>query len=257
MLFLLAPSKTQNFNGRDFPLHFQPLFPDKTRFLTDRLSSLTKEELSLLMKTGKKLTETTYKRFHRFEFPHQRGDAHQAFFTFQGDVYSGLETESYTREQLFYSQEHIFILSGLYGILRPLDLMYPYRLEMATKFVTPKGGNLYHFWSDTITAHLNRTLRNSGSSTIINLASKEYSRTVLRKKLQGKMIEVIFQQKKNSIYKTIPIYSKRARGLFAHFAITDSIINAADLKDFNLGGYRYMSENSTRERWVFRREEEN
>ncbi|BCL59323.1 UPF0246 protein [Desulfomarina profundi] len=252
MLLILAPSKTQTFNGRDFPLYFQPLFPDKTEFLVNQLQTMSKDELATILKTSRKLTETTYERIHSFELPLQKGHVHQAFFTFQGDVYSGIAAESYSKSQLLYCQDHIFILSGLYGILRPLDLMHPYRLEMGTKLATSRGKNLYHFWSDTITEEINRTLKDTGSTTVVNLASTEYSRTILKKKLRGKRVDVVFQQKKNSVYKTIPIHSKRARGYMTHFVINNAIEKAEDLKKFDLEGYRFHSRDSTELCWVFR-----
>jgi len=252
MLLILAPSKTQTFNGRDFPLYFQPLFPDKTELLINQLQAMSKDELAGILKTSRKLTETTYERIHSFEVPLQKGHVHQAFFTFQGDVYNGIAAESYSKDQLLYCQNHIFILSGLYGILRPLDLMHPYRLEMGTKLATSSGKNLYHFWSNTITEEINRALRNTGSTTVVNLASTEYSRTILKKKLHGKRVDVVFEQKKNSVFKTIPIHSKRARGYMTHFAISNAIENAEDLKEFDLEDYSFQPRDSTELRWVFR-----
>ncbi|WP_457575252.1 peroxide stress protein YaaA [Desulfomarina sp.] len=256
MLLILAPSKTQAFNGRDFPLYFQPLFPDKTESLINQLQAMSKDELATILKTSRKLTETTYERIHSFQIPLRKGRVHQAFFTFQGDVYRGIGTDSYNKDQLQYCQDHIFILSGLYGILRPLDLMHPYRLEMGTKLVTGNGKNLYHFWSDHITEEINRTLLKTGSNTVINLASTEYSRTILKKKLQGKRVDVVFQQKKNSIYRTIPIHAKRARGYMTDFAVKNGIEKAEYLKEFDLEGYRFQPRDSTELRWLFRQEKE-
>jgi len=251
MLLILAPSKTQKFINRDF-FHFtRPLLLEKSLFLAEHLKSLSRPELSKSMKLSKKLTGETYDRIHAFKPPLTIKNSRQAIFTFQGDAYSQLCPENYSEEKLLYAQQHLHILSGLYGILRPLDLMFPYRLEMGLKLTTPGAANLYQYWGDEPTDVINSSLAETGSTRLVNLASGEYIKAVNRKKLRGKLITAAFKQKKNGIYKTIPIHAKRARGLMTHFAIVNRIRKAEDLKSFDLDDYSYSSSESTEERWVF------
>jgi len=182
------------------------------------------------------------------------GKTIQAIFTFQGDAYSQLTPEIYSEKELFYAQDHLNILSGLYGLLRPLDLMAPYRLEMGTKITTKKFKDLYRYWSNSLTAFINSSLAKMESQILVNLASTEYFKVINREKLEGEIITMTFRQKKNGLYKTIPIYSKRARGLMTHFAITNRIQETEELKSFNLSGYSYRREESTKEIWVFEKD---
>jgi len=251
MLFILSPSKTQRFIKRYFPHFSQPLFQEKTLYLIEYLQTLNKKEISRLMKTSEKLTDSTLQLIRNFQPPFTLEKTGQAIFTFQGDAYSKMAPGSYSEHQLLYAQDHLCILSGLYGILRPLDLMFPYRLEMGTKLNNKEIKNLYSYWSKSITGFINSSLAAMDSGIVINLASNEYSKAVNRKKLKGKIITIVFKQEKNGVYKTIPIYSKRARGLMTHFAITSQIEKADELKSFSLDGYCYRHETSTEETWIF------
>jgi len=255
MLLILAPSKTQKYNERDFPHYTQPTLLEKSFSLADHLKSLSKTELAQLMKISEKLTNETYQRIHDFQPPLSIKNSRQAIFTFQGDAYSQMNPKDYGKEELLYAQAHLHILSGLYGILRPLDLMFPYRLEMGLKLVTSEAKNLYHYWRDAPTDIINSSLTKTNSKRLINLASTEYFKVVNRKKLKGKIVTIIFRQKKNGTYKTIPIYSKKARGLMTHFAIVNQIAKAEDLKSFNLDGYSYKEDESTEEIWMFKKKE--
>lgn len=255
MLLILAPSKTQKYIERNFPLYTQPILLEKSLLLADHLKALSKTELAQLMKISEKLTNETYRRVHNFQLPLSSKNSHQAIFTFQGDAYSQMRPKDYSEEELHYAQDHLHILSGLYGILRPLDLMFPYRLEMGLKLVTPKAKNLYHYWGDSPTYVINSSLTKTNSRRLINLASAEYVKVVNRKKLHGEIVTIIFRQKKNGLYKTIPIYAKKARGLMTHFAIVNQIAEAEDLKSFNLDGYSYKEKESTEEIWVFKKRE--
>ncbi len=251
MLLILAPSKTQQFINRNFPHFSHPVFQEKTSHLANILKSLTKTEISKLMKTSEKLTSSTLQRIHNFQPPFSIEKAHQAIFTFQGDAYSQMTPENYSENELFYAQKHLYILSGLYGILRPLDLMFPYRLEMGAKLTTKTAKNLYHFWSDSLTDFISSSLTEMGSRIVVNLASAEYSKVINQKKLQGEIVTIIFRQKKNGLSKAIPVYSKKARGLMTHFAITGRMQEAEELKSFNLDGYSYRRKESAKEIWVF------
>ncbi len=255
MLLILAPSKTQKYIERVFPQYTQPGLLDKSLFLADHLKSLSKTELAQLMKISEKLTRETYQRIHNFQPPLSIKNSRQAIFTFQGDAYSQMRPKDYSEEELLYSQDHLHILSGLYGILRPLDLIFPYRLEMGLKLVIPEARNLYHYWGDSPTDIINSSLTKTNSRRLVNLASTEYFKVVNRKKLRGEIVTIIFRQKKNDLFKTIPIYSKKARGLMIHFAIVNQIVKAEELKSFNLDGYSYREDESTEEIWMFKKEE--
>ncbi len=255
MLLILAPSKTQKYIERDFSLYTQPILLGKILLLADRLKTLDKTELAQLMKISEKLTNETYQRIHSFQPPLSIENSRQAIFTFQGDAYSQMNPKEYSEEELLYTQDHLHILSGLYGILRPLDLMFPYRLEMGLKLVTPEAKNLYHYWGDSPTDVINSSLAKTNSRRLINLASTEYVKVVNREKLQGEIVTIIFRQEKNGFYKTIPIYAKKARGLMTHFAIVNQIAKAEDLKSFNLDGYSYREDESTGDIWVFKKKE--
>ncbi|MFT5697194.1 MAG: cytoplasmic iron level regulating protein YaaA (DUF328/UPF0246 family) [Desulforhopalus sp.] len=215
-----------------------------------------KDELTALMKTSPRLTDTTHQRIHSFATPFTIDNAKQALFTFQGDAYDAITAETYKEEELQYAQQHLNILSGLYGLLRPLDLMQPYRLEMGTKLAVDGCKNLYQYWRKEITETLNSRLQRSQDATVVNLASTEYSKVIDKDKLEGKMVEVVFQQEHKGKIKTIPIYSKRARGLMIHFAIANRIETALELQRFDLDRYRLDDAKTTKDCWVFFRKEQ-
>jgi len=251
MQLITAPSKTQNFNGRPYNIFTIPTCLKTCEKVNTALKAISRDDIATLMKTSPKLTESTHLRIHGFETPFSLNNAKQALFTFQGDAYDAITAEKYTEDELQYAQDHLNILSGLYGLLRPLDLMQPYRLEMGTKLPVGDCKNLYQLWKNEITEALNTRLALFQDKTVVNLASTEYSKVIDRKQLEGKIVEVIFQQEHKGKIKTIPIYSKRARGLMIHFAITNQAEQANDLKTFNLDGYSLDEGNTTEVRWVF------
>ena len=255
MQLITAPSKTQQFNGRIYAEHSLPILLEKTKILMRRLKSMDRADLSRLMKTSERLTESTYRLIHDFSHPFSTENAKQALFTFQGAAYSAINAELYTKEQLLYAHQHLLILSGLYGILRPLDLMQPYRLEMGCSFATEGAANLYHFWREQITDVINQALAEDRDQVLVNLASKEYSKVVDKKNLQGEMVTITFKQLNKGRLQTIPIHSKKARGLMIHFAISKQIKNAIELKEFDLEGYQFTKEDSTATEWLFLRME--
>ena len=212
---------------------------------------MERKELSLLMKTSEELTESTYQLIHSFSQPFTLDNAKQALFTFQGDAYKAILSEHYTKEQFDHAQQHLFILSGLYGILRPLDLMQTYRLEMGCSLTAGGADNLYHFWQELITEIINQALAKDSDGLLVNLASKEYSKVVNKKRLQGEMITITFKQQHKGHLRTIPIHAKRARGLMIHFFISQQINNAAGLKKFNLDSYTFSKEDSSPAEWLF------
>jgi cytoplasmic iron level regulating protein YaaA (DUF328/UPF0246 family) len=253
MQLITAPSKTQEFNGRLSDIFTLPHCIHTSEQINTRLRVMDKETLSQLMKTSPKLTESTYRRIHDFVTPFTLKNARQALFTFQGDAYEAIEAESYSEIQLEYAQNHLCILSGLYGILRPLDLMQPYRLEMAAKLEVKGCKNLYQLWQNEVTETLNSRFTRDHEQVVVNLASAEYSRVIDKKQLKAKIIEMVFRQEHKGRLKTIPIHSKKARGLMIHFAISNRIEKAADLKDFDLDGYSLNSEESTDLKWIFQK----
>lgn len=205
------------------------------------------------MKTSDRLTDSTHQRIHSFSTPFTLDNAKQALFTFQGDAYDAISADTYTESELQHAQKHLNIISALYGLLRPLDLMQPYRLEMGAKLAVAGCKNLYVLWKDEITRRLNNRLQLSDDGTVVNLASTEYSKVIDRQQLEGKIVEVVFQQKHKGIIKTIPIHSKRARGQMIHFAISNKIEKALELKNFDLDGYILDKAQTTEERWLFLR----
>ncbi len=251
MLIITSPSKTQQFNGRACTTYTLPLLQQKTSVIMGQLKLLDRKALAGLMKTSAQLTEATYRMIDAFTQPFSLDNASQALFTFQGDAYKMIDAKSYTAKQLLYAQKHLFILSGLYGILRPLDLMQQYRLEMGCHFTVGDGGNLYLFWRETLTDIINRELALKSDRVLVNLASKEYSAVVNQKKLQAEMVSITFKQMQKGQLRTIPIYAKRARGQMIHFAISEQIETAAALQQFTGDGYRYNNKDSTDKEWIF------
>lgn len=255
MQLITAPSKTQQFNGRSYADHSLPILLEKTKILDRQLKLLDRQELSALMKTSDRLTESTHQLIQNFSHPFSLDNAKQAIFTFQGAAYSAITAELYTKEQLNHAQQHLFILSGLYGILRPLDLMQPYRLEMGCSLTVGEAANLYQFWQAQITDTINQALTRDGDKILINLASKEYAKAVDKKKLQGELVTITFKQLHKGQLRTIPIHAKKARGLMIHFAVSEQIDKATGLKEFNLDGYCFSKEDSTTAEWFFLKQE--
>lgn len=255
MQIITAPSKTQVFNGRDFADHTLPPRLAKAERIIARLKELSFSELGQLMKTSDKLTESTRRRIAQFSLPFSPANARQALFTFQGDAYSAICGDSYSAAQLHHAQRHLVILSGLYGALRPLDLMQPYRLEMSCRLSVDGSPDLYHFWRDEVTSTINEAFCSDEDKTLINLASAEYAKVIDRKALQPRFITITFRQPhKKGGYRTIPIHSKRARGAMIHFMISGGIDTAEGLLEFNLDGYRFNRKESTDDEWIFLQE---
>lgn len=251
MQIIISPSKTQQFNGRACGTFTLPLLEQKTKVVMEQLKLLDKKAIAGLMKTSAQLTESTYKMIDALTQPYSLQNAAQALFTFQGDAYKMIDAENYTLEQLLYAQKHLFILSGLYGVLRPLDLMQPYRLAMGCPFAVGNVSNLYLFWREAITDSINRDLAQKSDKVLVNLASKEYSTVIDQRKLQAEMVSITFKQMHKGQFRTIPIHTKRARGLMLHFAISEQIETAAGLKEFTGDGYCFNSRESTDKEWLF------
>lgn len=251
MLVILSSSKTQAVS----PVHgvpcSQPPLLEEAELLAQRCQQLSCTDIAGMMKISEKLAQTTHSRFQLFRTPHTPGPAGAALTSFQGDVFAQLKTENYLPEDYLFAQKSLCILSGLYGILRPLDLMQPYRLEMGYKIKTSRGTSLYEFWGGRITDFLNETLREHKEQTLINCASQEYSRAIIKSRLAARVLNIIFRQNRNGVLKTIAIHAKRARGMFADWYVRNRISTSADLAAFNRAGYRFQPEQSSAEEYVF------
>ncbi len=255
MLMVVSPAKTLDYES---PLaterYTQPDYLDDACELIDQFKELEPHQISNLMSISDKLGQLNADRFRNWHTPFSPANARQAVLAFKGDVYTGLEAETFSDQDFEFAQQHLRILSGLYGLLRPLDLMQPYRLEMGTRFENRRGKDLYAFWGSKITDELNRLLA-SDDGVLVNLASNEYFRSVRKKDLNARLVTPQFKDWKNGQYKMISFYAKKARGLMCRYAIQNGITQADDLKGFDLEGYRFSAEDSDRDNWVFLRDQ--
>jgi len=255
MLILVSPAKSLDY---DTPPPItdatEPAFLDDSQELINQLKKMPAKKVGELMKISDKLAELNSQRYKDWQLPLDNTHAKQCLFAFEGDVYKGLEAGTMKKRDINFAQKHLRILSGLYGALRPLDLMLPYRLEMGTKLVNKRGQNLYHFWGDSITDSLNAELAAQKSALTINLASNEYFKVVNARKLKGDVVSPVFKDKKNGEYKLISFFAKKARGMMARYIIDHRITTAADLQGFDTAGYRYNKKMSTDNEPVFTRD---
>ena len=249
MLAIISPSKTQDFSTPDIQDHTLTRQLDESEVLVKILKQKNQEELSKLMSISEKLATLNYTRFQDFSTPFNFNNAKQALLAFKGDVYNGIDAPNLSKKDLTFAQDNLRMLSGLYGVVRPLDLIAPYRLEMGTKLANPKGKNLYEFWGSKISELLNE----DESEVIINLASNEYFKGIDKKTLKPKIINIVFKEFKGDKYKIIGIYAKRARGLMVQYIIKNRIQNSQDLKSFAMEDYRFKEELSDSTTWVFTR----
>ncbi len=264
MLIVLSPAKKIDFDLTRLPanaasaktLLTQPEFLDLSEKLVNQLREFSVSELQTLMSISEPLATLNKNRFESWQRPFNEKNAGVCLLMFQGDVYQGLKAATLNQAQLAYGQSHLRILSGLYGILKPLDFMQPYRLEMGTALANDAGRNLYDFWQDTITVSLNETLEKQPEDTrvLINLASNEYFKAINLKQLQGKVITPVFKDLKNDQYKMISFFAKKARGMMARFIIDHELQACEKIKRFNYGGYLYNHDLSQQDEWVFTRD---
>lgn len=254
MLILISPAKSLNYDVEIPNIEYsQPTFLKKSQELITELKKLKPNDIAKLMKLSDKLATLNYDRYHQFKAPFDKNNAKPALFVFNGDVYSKIDVQNYNETQLNYAQNHLRILSGLYGMLKPLDLMQPYRLEMSTKLKNPRGGNLYQFWGD----ELSKNLDQEGQGTIINLASEEYFSAIDQKTLKTNHINIIFKEKKPQGYKIISVHAKKARGMMVDYLIKNAINNIEDIKKFDQEGYKYNKTLSDAQNFTFCRESQN
>jgi len=256
MLVLLSPAKTLDFeHPSSTEICTQPEFLDLSKDLINALASLSTEQVGELMKLSPKLAQLNHQRFQSWSFSHSTESCKQAVLAFKGDVYEGLKAWEFAEHDLKFAQTHLRILSGLYGLLKPLDLIQPYRLEMGTLFANPAGKDLYTFWGDRLAGAISEDLSKSSSNTVVNLASLEYSKAARLNKVDARVISPVFKDEKNGKYKIISFYAKRARGLMANFIISNQVRKVEELTSFSVDGYSYCSEESTEETPVFLRSE--
>lgn len=256
MLIVISPAKTLDY---DTPIrvrdHSQPDFLDDAEALIGELRGLSPPGVAELMGISDKLGDLNFGRYLDWQRPFTQDNARQAILAFKGDVYAGLDAQSLTAADLKWAQNHLRILSGLYGLLKPLDLMQPYRLEMGTRFANKRGKDLYQFWGERITDALNQVLARDKHPVLINLASNEYFKSVMPKKLAAEVITPVFKDWKGGQYKIISFYAKKARGMMAGHIIRQRLKNPEDIKHFEAGGYRYNPAMSSAREWVFSRDD--
>lgn len=252
MILLLSPAKTLDFETPDLiKEHSLPQFQPETNRLIRILKKKSVEDIKSLMHISDNLAVLNKKRFKTFSKEYTSENSKSAIMAFKGDVYTGLDAETLSNEQLVFTNKHVRILSGLYGLLSPNDRMQPYRLEMGTRLENKKGTNLYHFWGDTITKAINKQLVDLESDTIVNLASKEYYKAVNQNKLKAKVINIDFREEKNGEFKFVSFFAKKARGTMTRFVIENEITNPSDLRGFDYDGYRYEESGSSEEQLLF------
>jgi len=257
MLVVVSPAKNLDFESEIPVSQFtQPAMLEDTERLMEVCRTLSPADLSSLMKISDKLATLNANRFAEFSTPFSPDNARQAMYAFNGDVYTGLDAYSLDSETVGYAQKHLRILSGLYGLLRPLDLMQAYRLEMGTKLANPEGKDLYAFWDDRITYVLNKALEAQGDNVLINLASNEYFKAVKKKSLDGMIITPTFKDCKNGQYKIISFFAKKARGLMARYILENRVEDVQGLKNFDVDGYVFSEEQSSSTELVFLRNQE-
>lgn len=256
MLTIISPAKKLDYSQPAETQAFtQPLLLEHSEQLIKDLQQLSPEEICSLMGLSDKLGALNYERFQEWQTPFSIDNAKQAVLAFKGDVYQGLDADNMNADELNWAQDNLRILSGLYGLLRPLDLMQPYRLEMGTKFANQRGANLYQFWGEIITDQLNKLFPASAKSVLVNLASNEYFKSVQSKNINAEIITPVFMDQKGDKYKIISFFAKRARGLMSAFIIKNKITDAEQLKTFNVDGYSFNSAMSDGNKWVFCRAE--
>ncbi len=252
MITIISPSKTQDFSSNGVPeLHTQPRFLDQTEVLVNELRKQSAGDIKALMEVSDKIADLNYNRYRQFNTPFSPENAKQALFAFKGDVYTGIDIENYNEKELSFAQDHLRILSGLYGLLRPLDLIQPYRLEMKIKLKNPKGKDLYSFWGNRLTEELNKAMASGAKPVLINLASNEYFKAIQKKELKADIITPVFKEFKNGKYSIIAIFAKKARGLMTDFIIKNRIEDPETLKTFQQEGYEFSEQHSNEKEWVF------
>ena len=256
MLILLSPAKTLDMESPSRVADpTQPEFVEESEKLVKTLRRYSKKRLGELMNISDSLADLNRQRFDQWQVDFNQSNSRPAIEAFRGDVYIGLDADTLNKRDLVYAQKHLRILSGLYGVLKPLDLMQAYRLEMGTQLKTRRGKSLYEFWGDGITEYLNTQLQDQKQALVVNLASNEYFKSVRKARLQGSLVSPVFKDEKNGKYKVISFFAKKARGAMARYLIENRTELQTDVKNFNALGYRFAADESSDLQPVFLRSE--
>ncbi len=256
MLAIVSPAKKLDFTPLERPLaHSEMVFSHEASELVESARKLSRSELQRLMKLSDKLAELNYQRFKGYADRPTRDQVKQAVMAFAGDTYTGLDAPTLDDGDLAYAQDHLRILSGLYGLLRPLDLVQPYRLEMGSRLNNPRGADLYDFWGDELAAAIDDVVGSHDAPVVVNLASNEYFKAARPKTMQARVITPVFKEIKNGEAKVLGLFAKRARGSMARYIIQNRIEAPDGLKSFGEGGYAYREDLSDHDNWVFTREQ--
>jgi cytoplasmic iron level regulating protein YaaA (DUF328/UPF0246 family) len=255
MLMLISPAKSLDYES---PLatkkYSQPEFLNDSAELIETVRKLKVTDIQHLMDISPALADLNFGRFLNWHLPFTPDNARPAILAFKGDVYQGMQADTFSAKDFDFAQQHLRILSGLYGLLRPLDLMQAYRLEMGTALKNPRGNHLYDFWGDQLTQAINTVLARQKNPVLVNLASNEYFKAVKLKQITAPVITPVFKDLKNGQYKMISFYAKKARGLMSAYIIKNKITNVEDIKAFDSEGYYYSAEHSKAKEWVFLRD---
>ena len=256
MLIFLSPAKSLDYKTPPHvATHTLPAYLKQSETLIKQLRNLAPADIAQLMDLSDPLALLNFNRYAEWSLPFTPDNAKQAALAFDGDVYDGLSARTLAADDLAFAQRQVRILSGLYGILKPLDLIQPYRLEMGTKFANQAGKDLYAFWGETLLTAINDELAELARPVAVNLASEEYFKAAVGRKINGQLIQPVFEDWKNGKYKIISFYAKRARGLMTRYAVLNRLREPEGLKDFDVDGYAFAPEVSDEQRWVFRRRE--
>lgn len=254
MLIVISPAKKLDYDTPSKTKKFtMPDYLDESAKLIKTLRNYSAMDLAELMHLSMNLAELNFDRYYQWKKNYGENEAKQCLLAFKGDVYAGIDAESFKAKDLDYAQSHLRILSGLYGLLRPLDLMMPYRLEMGTRLENERGKNLYEFWGEMITDGINKQLKAQKDDILINLASNEYFKSVKAKKIEGRIITPQFKENKNGSYKMIGIYAKKARGLMTRYILLNRLQDPQDIKSFDYEDYKFNESLSKGDQWVFTR----
>ena len=255
MKFVLSPAKSLDYETAALTdRHSEPAFMSEAAQLIGKLKEFDANDIKGLMGVSEKIAELNVGRYHDWSHKATPRNAKQAVYAFTGDVYTGISITSAEQAQVDYIDKNVIILSGLYGALKPLDLMQPYRLEMGTKLETSMGANLYQFWGDTVTNYVNSALSADQDDALVNLASNEYYKVLQPKSIRARIITPIFKDQKNGSYKIVSFYAKKARGLMVRYAADNQVTDVEQLKSFDYAGYAFNPELSDGDNWVFTRD---
>ncbi len=257
MLIFLSPAKSLDYKTPPHvATHTQPAFLKQSETLIKQLRKLSPADIANLMDLSDPLALLNFNRYADWKLPFTPENAKQAVLAFDGDVYDGLSAKTLSADDLDFAQQHVRILSGLYGILKPLDLMQPYRLEMGTKFANKAGKDLYEFWGERLLKAINAELGEMSRPVAVNLASEEYFKAAVGPKIKGQVIQPVFEDWKSGRYRIISFYAKRARGLMTRYAVVNRLDEPEGLKGFDYDSYAFAAEASDDRTWVFRRRQD-